>query len=936
MKILRCTLGVLILLATMIPLRAQTSFTPQKATLGYCYNVVKGWIPLNTLAASTGFVPNESTSLYGLNGTNPAPVLCDENGNVSAGAILGVTIPSFPSSGTGCLLYTEATNSLSWSNTCGSGGSSAWSSLTTPITTLSLSIAPADTTTFTWTTAASPSTTNWTWTGAADSGTSTTPIFRFDDTTGNTRTGPLLDIHTVGTSTALPVRITAQGVANGVSMDHTGLLEPLGSGAIYGTQVATISTTSASSFYPLFVASTSNGYQAPSLDSGLSYVPSTHTLTATTFSGALNGNASTATSAGSVTNALTMNNSGSGAASGTTFNGSAAETISYNTIGAQVAGTYVTPTTLDNGTLPASVTTLAVGGAGVPTQITVTATCIHSGCAGGSGTLAGITPTTGMQVEVADGTGVSDCSVGSGATLHWCYYNGSSWIAANPLGTVTSVDGSASEGAETVVSGSVAAITASGTLRGTFPYLSESGGITATEAMRGHIIVTNDASDDVYALPTPSGANFLNGWYLEIKNVSATNKLTLTPAGSTTIDGAATLVVPSHTAVKIESDGTNYHSTMISPVSLNNQGLVYASPAAASGPPNMRALVATDIPSLSQSTTVNGQSCALSGSCTVNPPLDKSTNGLANPTADATFTYPATSTSGLTLAGTAPASVSTATGTNATSLFNVNGVTGGASSNASGTGGVGSSPSISAGTGGSGTGTTVNGGAGGTTTVSGGTGGAGAGSNANGGNGGNVVLTPGSGGAKTGIGTAGSNGSLVITGLASGIPRSTSGTISSAELSGDVTTSGSNAATVVQIEGGAIPVSANLVGTNGSKQLISEYTSVGVVTWNGSGSCTYNAASASSADGTLTTVSGQTCTLVATNLVSGGYYTLVITNASSTAATLTLGTSGSTCTAWKTAPSGSGAITLTGSSGIQVFAFHMVGTVCYGNIGQYS
>lgn len=42
------------------------------------------------------------------------------------------------------------------------------------------------------------------------------------------------------------------------------------------------------------------------------------------------------------TNALTFNNSGSGAVSGTTFNGATPQTISYNTIGAQVAGTYVT------------------------------------------------------------------------------------------------------------------------------------------------------------------------------------------------------------------------------------------------------------------------------------------------------------------------------------------------------------------------------------------------------------------------------------------------------------------------------------------------------------------------------------------------------------------------------------------------------------------
>lgn len=41
-------------------------------------------------------------------------------------------------------------------------------------------------------------------------------------------------------------------------------------------------------------------------------------------------------------NAVTFNNSGAGATSPTTFNGSVARTISYNTIGAQVAGSYLT------------------------------------------------------------------------------------------------------------------------------------------------------------------------------------------------------------------------------------------------------------------------------------------------------------------------------------------------------------------------------------------------------------------------------------------------------------------------------------------------------------------------------------------------------------------------------------------------------------------
>src|SRR5581483_6435082 len=45
---------------------------------------------------------------------------------------------------------------------------------------------------------------------------------------------------------------------------------------------------------------------------------------------------------GSVANAITFNSSGTGASSGQTFNCSSAVTISYNTIGAQVAGNYAT------------------------------------------------------------------------------------------------------------------------------------------------------------------------------------------------------------------------------------------------------------------------------------------------------------------------------------------------------------------------------------------------------------------------------------------------------------------------------------------------------------------------------------------------------------------------------------------------------------------
>ncbi len=57
-------------------------------------------------------------------------------------------------------------------------------------------------------------------------------------------------------------------------------------------------------------------------------------LTAPTFIGALTGNASTATS---VSNALTVSDAGSGVVSGTTYNGAVARTISYNSVGAPSA-----------------------------------------------------------------------------------------------------------------------------------------------------------------------------------------------------------------------------------------------------------------------------------------------------------------------------------------------------------------------------------------------------------------------------------------------------------------------------------------------------------------------------------------------------------------------------------------------------------------------
>lgn len=76
--------------------------------------------------------------------------------------------------------------------------------------------------------------------------------------------------------------------------------------ATNATNGATVSIATNASFFPLFVAASANSNQPFNLDAaGFTYNPSTNTLTATTFVGALTGNASTATSATTAGNGTT-------------------------------------------------------------------------------------------------------------------------------------------------------------------------------------------------------------------------------------------------------------------------------------------------------------------------------------------------------------------------------------------------------------------------------------------------------------------------------------------------------------------------------------------------------------------------------------------------------------------------------------------------------
>jgi hypothetical protein len=166
---------------------------------------------------------------------------------------------------------------------------------------------------------------------------------------------------TGGMITALANTIgISDGGTNNSSYTTGALLQYNGSGIVSLANTGTAGTYGNSSYVPIIttdvygrvsgVTNTAIALSASSLSGGTIsstilgnstvYVGTTAiTLNRASASQTLTG-VSIDGSAGSVTNAVTFNNGGSGSASGTTFNGSGAITVSYNTIGAQVAGSY--------------------------------------------------------------------------------------------------------------------------------------------------------------------------------------------------------------------------------------------------------------------------------------------------------------------------------------------------------------------------------------------------------------------------------------------------------------------------------------------------------------------------------------------------------------------------------------------------------------------
>lgn len=158
-------------------------------------------------------------------------------------------------------------------------------------------------------------------------------------------------------------------------------------------------------------------------------------------------------------------------------------------------------------------------------------------------------------------------SLGSGnwRCIDYARADGTALVGGSGSGTVTSVD--ASGGVETA-SGS--AITSTGTIRQS-ELVNPQTGTTYTYLTgdRGKLVTHSNASAIAATLPQATGT-FPAGWRMRVKNKGA-GTLTITPTTST-IDGAATLVLTTGQWAVITSDGANYQATSYTPgaASLSN------------------------------------------------------------------------------------------------------------------------------------------------------------------------------------------------------------------------------------------------------------------------------------------------------------------------------------------------------------------------------
>ena len=179
-----------------------------------------------------------------------------------------------------------------------------WSGLTAPTSATTITAPTNDVTTFSFSGGARTAV-DMTWTAGADSGSPSLNSFLFQDTTGDTSTGSLVAIKTIGTSTEKPITITAQGISNGIQMDATGAVSVIGTGSIAATTALNLTGTTTNAI-PYQSGSSITGYLTPSSTNGF-YIVSENVTSSTSVAPTLTSLATSTTNSVGLTVTPTYN-----------------------------------------------------------------------------------------------------------------------------------------------------------------------------------------------------------------------------------------------------------------------------------------------------------------------------------------------------------------------------------------------------------------------------------------------------------------------------------------------------------------------------------------------------------------------------------------------------------------------------------------------------
>jgi len=246
----------------------------------------------------------------------------------------------------------------------------------------------------------------------------------------------------------------------------------------------------------------------------------------------------------------------------------------------------------------------------------------------------GVTWTSGGIITTQDCSSNNSSSVTAGIAVYvrvnvtaltgtgtvTVYYKG--W-AYNPsggsTGTVTSVDGSGQNGVETESGDTPGAITTSGVVRGTLVARTVTTNTSLLASDRGKAIQLSGIGGFTLTLPT-SGAGFVSGYEVYLKQLSASSPWVLSPATGT-IDGQASINFFSTssdrpTTVLLRFDGTNWFTSFTAPqLWQNTPNLFFGTQNAGAGPMQLRSITSTDLPTIPASKGGTGINSSASTGC---------------------------------------------------------------------------------------------------------------------------------------------------------------------------------------------------------------------------------------------------------------------------------------------------------------------------------